>query len=294
MTHTAITRTLVVGYADRSSLPAVDWAVHEAELRSATVCVAGCYHMHVDAHAESVRAAVAEAERLEESTRRELEDVVERARRSHPRVRFECEAVPGPAHTALAAMTTHADILVLGSHHRDAPHEFWLARTARRTARHSACPLVVVRQPNTPNYLQRIVVGVDGGSASAAALAWAADEASLHGVELVVVHAWMYPYAGMGAHADHAQAVMRAAAINLLERSVSDAKVRCTTTITTELIEAGPAAALLGVVRDRDLLVVGSRGRGPLRSALFGSTVNSLLETSPVSIAVIRDPDTPI
>ena len=293
MTQTDPTRKLIVGYADRFSLPAVDWAVHEAELRSATVCLVTCYHVPIEATAESVRTAVADAERIEAAAQRDLHFVLERMRQRHPRIRFESEVVPGPAHTALSAITTDADILVLGSHHCEAPREFWLARTARRTARHSSCPLVVVRQPNTPNYLGRVVVGVDGGDASARALAWAADEAELHGIELTIVHAWTYPYAGMGAHADRVQEVMRCEATNLLDRSVSAARLRCSTTINAELIESGPAAALLGAVRDRDLLVVGSRGRGPLRSALFGSTTNSLLETSPVSIVVVRDRDVP-
>ena len=72
MTRTAITRKLIVGYADRFSLPAVDWAVHEAELRSATVCLVSCYHVPVDASAESVRSPVAEVERVEAATDRDL------------------------------------------------------------------------------------------------------------------------------------------------------------------------------------------------------------------------------
>jgi len=293
MTQTTPTRKVIVGYADRCSLPAVDWAVQEAELRSATACVVSCYHVPSDAHAEVVRAPIAEVERAEAAAGLDLQFVVEPMRQRHPKVRFESEVVPGPAHTALAAMTTPDDILVLGSHHCAGPRDLWLASTARRTARHLAGPLVVVRQPNTPKYLQRIVVGVDDWGASVAALRWAADEAELHGIDLLIVHAWTFPYAGMGAHADHAQELTRCEAECLLERSAEEARKRCTSAISTELIEGGPAASLLGVVRDRDLLVVGSRGRGLLRSALFGSTTNALLETSPVSVVVVRDPPPP-
>jgi len=291
MTPTAPTRKLIVGYADRFSLPAVDWAVHEAELRSADVRLVACYHVPFEASDESVRSSVAKVEQMEAVAERELGFVVERMRQRHPRLRFESEVVPGPAHTALPAMTTRADLLVLGSHHCEAPRDFWLARTARRTARHSSCPLVVVRQPNTPNYLERVLVGVDGWDASAAALAWAADEAELHRIELMIVHAWTYPYAGMGAHADRAEAAMQREAAELLERSAAVAREHCSTAVHTELLESGPTAGLLGAVRDRDLIVVGSRGRGPLRSALFGSTTNSLLETSPVTVVVVREPD---
>ena len=47
--------------------------------------------------------------------------------------------------------------------------------------------------------------------------------------------------------------------------------------VTGELVEGGPATGLLEVVRDGDLLVVGSRGRGALAANVFGSTVNSVL-----------------
>ena len=53
------------------------------------------------------------------------------------------------------------------------------------------------------------------------------------------------------------------------------------------MIEGTPRAALLGVVRDGDLLVLGSRGRGLLSAGLFGSTVNSVLDRVNVPVAVI-------
>ena len=287
----APTRQVIVGYADRCSLPAVDWAAHEAELRSATACVVSCYHVPTEARSDVVRSPIADVERAEAAAGLELQFVVERMRQRHPKVRFESQVAPGPAPAALTALTTPDDMLVLGSHHCAGSRDLWLASTARRTAKHLTCPLVVVRQPNTPHYLERVVVGVDGWGASATALAWAADEAQLHGVDLAIVHAWTYPYAGMGHHADHAQQVVRSEAMNLLERSVAEARTRCSNNVSAELIEGGPAASLLGLLRDRDLLVVGSRGRGLLRSALFGSTTNALLETSPVSLVVVRDPE---
>jgi len=44
---------------------------------------------------------------------------------------------------------------------------------------------------------------------------------------------------------------------------------------------------MLDLVRDGDLPVVGSRGRGAVKPALFGSLANSLLEQSSVTTVVI-------
>jgi nucleotide-binding universal stress UspA family protein len=46
---------------------------------------------------------------------------------------------------------------------------------------------------------------------------------------------------------------------------------------------------VLGVVRDGDHLVLGSRGRGGVRSGLFGSTVNGVLGVAAVPVAVVRE-----
>ncbi|MBK5333949.1 MAG: universal stress protein, partial [Ilumatobacteraceae bacterium] len=49
--------------------------------------------------------------------------------------------------------------------------------------------------------------------------------------------------------------------------------------------------ALLETVRDGDLLVVGSRGRGALAARLFGSTVNTVLDRCAVPVVVVRGAD---
>ena len=57
------------------------------------------------------------------------------------------------------------------------------------------------------------------------------------------------------------------------------------------MAKSGPVQALLQTIRDGDLLVLGSRGRGTLRASVFGSTVNSVLDRCAVPVAVIRAAD---
>ena len=55
------------------------------------------------------------------------------------------------------------------------------------------------------------------------------------------------------------------------------------------LVESSSASALLDTVRDGDLLVLGSRGRGAVASRLFGSTVNSVVDQAAVPVVVVRE-----
>jgi nucleotide-binding universal stress UspA family protein len=48
-----------------------------------------------------------------------------------------------------------------------------------------------------------------------------------------------------------------------------------------------PASGVLSRVKDGDLLVLGSHGRGALKTGLFGSTVNSVLDHVTVSVAIV-------
>jgi nucleotide-binding universal stress UspA family protein len=74
----------------------------------------------------------------------------------------------------------------------------------------------------------------------------------------------------------------------LLDRAVELAREQFAVEVTGQLVESGPATALLETVRDGDLLVVGSRGRGALAANIFGSTVNTVLDRSAVPVVVVR------
>jgi nucleotide-binding universal stress UspA family protein len=128
-----------------------------------------------------------------------------------------------------------------------------------------------------PGPAPRVVVGVDGSGESLTALRWAMRWALLRGAEVAVVAA--YPTAGYWADGgvldvdaldavhDDTWARARAAVDGIRDR---DLEVR---DVPVSLhIEPGPAAAqLVRQSEAADLLVVGSRGRSLLRSALLGS-----------------------
>ena len=77
----------------------------------------------------------------------------------------------------------------------------------------------------------------------------------------------------------------------LLDRAVESAREQFGSEVAGQLVERGPATALLETVRDGDLLVMGSRGRGALAARLFGSTVNTVLDRCAVPVVVVRGAD---
>ena len=124
---------------------------------------------------------------------------------------------------------------------------------------------------------ERVVVGFDGSPPSTAALAWAAEEARLHRAPLRVVTV-----------VDDGQ--VRTDSCDLGERPRPDID-RILDGLPAEChVERGHTAArLVGACTTTDLLVVGSRGRGPVAERLLGSVSYTCLHTASCSVVVVRE-----
>ena len=62
--------------------------------------------------------------------------------------------------------------------------------------------------------------------------------------------------------------------------------------ITTQLLDGDPAREILRTARegDHDLIVLGSRGRGRMTTALLGSVSNRVMHDAEVPVIVIHRP----
>ena len=131
-----------------------------------------------------------------------------------------------------------------------------------------------------------IVVGVDGSSHSAKAVAWALEHARATGgsVELTIAWAWPVMYGlpivvdGIDPAAD-AQAIVEKAAVGA---DLPADRLR------TNVVRGAAATVLVHRSREADLLVVGSRGHGGFGELLLGSVSSQCVHHARCPVVVVR------
>ena len=155
-------------------------------------------------------------------------------------------------------------------------------------------PVIVVpfKSPTgSGDSVKKIVVGVDGSPESIGALEWAYDEAIVSGAELTVVHAWIYPYTVSHNSLREIRKPLEIEAASELQSSLDALGKKLTdgaVVVHSKLVEHTPADALVQEAIGADLIVVGSRGRGGLRSVLLGSVSRMVVYNAQCPVAVIR------
>lgn len=120
-----------------------------------------------------------------------------------------------------------------------------------------------------------IVVGVDGSDHSERALSWAVAQANATRRNLAVVHC--------ASHSEPAGVLTDAARfVGLLDEDLA---------MSVHRIEDDPRDALVDLSRHASLLVLGSRGRGAVRSVLLGSVSASVARAARCPVVVCRPAD---
>ena len=141
-----------------------------------------------------------------------------------------------------------------------------------------------------------VVVGVDGSTSALQAIDWAARQAAREHRPLVLLHAfraldtqanlWLVRAGAdvsqiLGQVEGEARALVEQVA-SLVRESHPDLEV------TTLLSVADPRQALLDVAERASLIVLGSRGRGPVRTLLLGSTSVAVASHATCPVVVVR------
>ena len=122
--------------------------------------------------------------------------------------------------------------------------------------------------------MDRIVVGVDGSAPSIEALRWAVAEATVRGAELVAAVAWEFPFVPSGPGAGFYVGPSADELADEAQRHLAEAlsQVDTGSVPVTRVIDYGsPAALLLDLAGEADLLVIGARGHGGFAGLLLGS-----------------------
>ena len=135
-----------------------------------------------------------------------------------------------------------------------------------------------------------ITAGIDGTEESIAALDWAAREAVRRDVALRVVHAWRFqPYEGIDAGDRDTQEGWARDAVGEAVRAVAGRHTGLD--VSTEVVEGGSVDVLVAAAADAELLVLGSRGHGPVVGFLLGSVGQQVIAEAARPVVLVRAGD---
>jgi len=196
-----------------------------------------------------------------------------------------------------AAEELSADLIVLGSHGRSVLHRFLLGSTAERVARHSHCPVLLVR-PGRPQ-LRRVVVALDGSDCSEFAAGWlrpfpwpADTEIRLLSVipnlhAMAAEHFMLTPplvQTSITFHDWQRQQVRERLDYHAAEFEKAGHRA------VTEIRSGDPAGVLLHAATEEsaDLIAVGSHGYSGFDRLLLGSVSENILRHAHCSVLIVR------
>ena len=136
---------------------------------------------------------------------------------------------------------------------------------------------------------QPTIVGIDGSPNAATAVRWAQAHAPTLG-PVEVVACWDYPLVGFATGAFGAGPLpmkdeMHAAATEGAETFLADQGFD----LPLRVVYGDAAMTLCDQARDASALVVGTRGRGPIRANLTGSVSRWCADHSPVPLVIVPD-----
>jgi len=185
-----------------------------------------------------------------------------------------------------------ADLIVVGSSRRGKVGQVIAGNIARQVLHGARCAVAVapVGYAERPHDgLDSIVAGVDGMEDSQAAARAAADLAAAFGADATLVSVLEPPPVVYGKGGGGLGGIneLRAAQREQLQRSLDRAAGAFGNgQPETKLVEGDPVDALSAAAADASLLVVGSRGYGPVGRVLLGSTDSKLLDSAPTPMLV--------
>ena len=144
----------------------------------------------------------------------------------------------------------------------------------------------------------KIVIATDGSPASAAALDFGLELALDRGAEAVVLHVVATREAARDFGADRIEPPTQEELIagsEALAQGSHFAAGHGVEVLLEPVAADGTqeiADAILGVAagRDADLIVMGTRGQGPLATAVIGSVSNAVLRVATTTVIVVREP----
>ncbi len=201
------------------------------------------------------------------------------------------ERVGGPPATALVHAASDASLLVLGAEGHGRLSGLALGSVSQHVCGRASCPVVVVRPPHDPR-ADAVVVGVDPSGGSDDALAFGFEQASRADSPVEAVFALSpFPLVS-GSVIDSPLDSIADESLNR-ERALSEAlagwKERHPDVLVRQrCVARQPVPALTDASRRASMVVVGSRGRGPVTGLFLGSVSQGVLHKARCPVVVAR------
>jgi universal stress protein E len=189
-----------------------------------------------------------------------------------------------------------AKLVVIGPHRRRATRSPLSGTIAEKLLSSRAAPVLIVKRPPRETY-RKVIVALDLSATSGLALRAAESFVVTEDTHAVIVHAFEPYYEGMLAYSGFtpevigAYSMRRARDVKTVLRDWLERETRDPARYDILLEQARPDAGIR-VAADRldpDLLVLGTRGHGPLRRALLGSVANQMLTTATCDVLIVPD-----
>ena len=233
------------------------------------------------------RAAVIEDQR--DAAESILQGTANAVRSAHPDLDVTPTALNAPADAALHALSRHARLLVLGCGELSPTAAMLIGSLTLELTAQSGCPVIAWRGELLHPTTQPIVVGVDGSSSTALALAF--ELADTLGAPLWAVHAWStwrppgevsIPFLIDWEQLETHQRKELTDAVEPFSALHPQVEVSL-------FVDPGkPRRALLQRLDGAQIVVVGSRGHSPLAAVMLGATSLNMLHHAPVPVVVCR------
>ncbi|HCG55278.1 MULTISPECIES: universal stress protein [Brevibacterium] len=284
---------ILVGY-DGSELAAraLEYGAAEATRRNAVLTVVAAYTVPAMLYPNL---ASMPKENEEKASLRAVESLLGEAAgllRDHSgKVVYRAER--GDAAGVLKDLSAHARTVVVGARGRGGFIGRILGSVSTALPAHSHCPTVVVAPRPSETAEAPVVVAVDGSDAGRLTMFTAAEVASSRRAALDIVsvlpagNEWLYwyPELELSAEASGRRQKQLEAALEAEVAAVTqqfpDMQVRA------EVPIGDPTEILVEATKTAQLTVLGSRGRGPVSSALLGSVSRGVLHRADGPIMVV-------
>jgi len=288
---------VVVGFdGSPNSTQALRYGADIAARRGALLTVITTYRAPVPVYGAY---AALPAQREDEANRRRAETALDEAAALLEGHRGEVSYVTaeGDSVGALADASANAQLVVVGARGRGGFLGLVRGSVATTLPAHARCPTIVVPgegQDEPVPSTAPVVVGIDESHRSRVAALHAAQVARERETSLLVLMALPMPvselswYPELSPDAAGIAERRRQELQGVLDRDIAWLKAQVPTIEMTGQVRIGePAPVLQDAIGQSQLTVVGTRGRGAVRSVLLGSTSRAILHEAEGAVMIV-------